>query len=177
MKKTPIDPLPISDNCRGGRWFFQMRMRAMVILTIGAVTITPTRTSLALDQHERSRIQHVPDTWASNATEDSIFFHLASSTLDGAAAEAIERHAARLRATPELHVTLIAHTDDLGSSSLELAKGQERLDVISKRLESLKVSPGRVRTENHGGESRSVPKCLEEDCRRQSRRVDFLFHR
>lgn len=78
---------------------------------------------------------------------------------------------------PDLQITVIAHTDDLGSASIELATGQERLNAVRKRLEESKIVPGRIRTENHGSESRSDEPCADEECRRKKRRVDFLFRR
>lgn len=125
----------------------------------------------------RSRLPHVPDTWATVASADSIYFERGSATIGDAAWQTIQQHAARLKADPDLHVLVIAHTDDLGSSSIELAKGQERLDAVRKRLEDLGVAPLRIRTENHGSETRSLEACEDEACRSQHRRVDFLFHR
>jgi K(+)-stimulated pyrophosphate-energized sodium pump len=126
---------------------------------------------------EQNRVKHIPDTWETSGSDTSIYFELGSSSIDDAAGQAIQRHAAKLRAAPELLVTVIAHTDDLGSSSFELAKGQERLDVVRKKLEESKVSPARIRTENHGSESRSPLRCEDEECRAKNRRVDFLFYR
>lgn len=126
---------------------------------------------------ERYRVKRVPDTWEISASEDSIYFDLASSSIDEAASRIIQRHAAKLRSAPYLQITLIAHTDDLGSASIELATGQERLDAVRRRLEDAKISPGRIRTENHGSESKSTQPCAEEECRRNKRRVDFLFQR
>ena len=144
----------------------------MTILAISTIVVVPAAVA---EQHYR--VQRIPDTWKSSASEDSIYFDLGSSSIDEAASQVLQRHVAKLRSAPEIKIVLIAHTDDLGSASIELAKGQERLDVVRKRLEEAKIGPERIRTENHGSESRSAPPCSDADCRRQKRRVDFLFQR
>lgn len=149
-------------------------LRRTIICAVVVCTslVVPAATGM-----ERSRVQRVPDTWATSASDASVYFVLGSASIDDTAAQIIEHHATRLRATPQLRVTVIAHTDDLGSSSLELATGQERLEAVRKRLEEAKISSTRIRTENHGSENRSAEPCADEECRGKNRRVDFLFHR
>ena len=126
---------------------------------------------------EQNRVRRVPDTWEATPSEDSIYFDLGSSSIDDAAALIVQRHIAKLRSAPDLQIRVIAHTDDLGGASIELATGQARLAAVRKRLEESKISPGRIRMENHGSESRSAQPCADEECRRTKRRVDFLFFR
>jgi len=145
----------------------------MAILVMIAIGIIPP---IAVAE-EYYRVKRVPDTWEISASADSIYFDIESSSIDEAAYRIIQRHVAKLRSAPDLKITVIAHTDDLGSASIELATGQERLDAVRKRLEESKIAPGRIRTENHGSESRSTQPCAEEECRRHKRRVDFLFQR
>lgn len=144
----------------------------VAMLAMNAVLVVPTT---AAEQHYR--VKRVPDTWEIAATEDSIYFDLGSSSIDEAGSRIIQRHVAKLRSVPDLQITVIAHTDDLGSTAIELATGQARLDAVRKRLEESKIAPGRIRTENHGSESRSGHPCADDECRRNKRRVDFLFHR
>lgn len=140
---------------------------AMSTVAIASSTVT----------EDRYRVKRVPDRWEIAASEDSIYFDLRSSLIDEAASQVIERHASKLRSAPDLQIMVIAHTDDLGSASIELATGQQRLDVVRKRLGELKIDTTRIRTENHGSESRSAQPCADDECRRQKRRVDFLFQR
>lgn len=126
---------------------------------------------------EQYRVKRVSDTWETSASEDSVHFARRSSSIDEVASQIIKRHAAKLRSNPDLQITLIAHTDDLGSASLELAMGQARLDAVRRQLEESKIAARRIRTENHGGESRSAPPCADEECQRTNRRVDVLFNR
>lgn len=129
----------------------------------------------AADHKDRIPVRRVPDTWATAPTDDSVYFERGSLAIDGTALALIQRHAAKLDAVPALQVTLIAHTEDLGSSSIELAQGQELLDVVRRRLKELRIAPDRTHTENHGAENRSVERCTDDDCARKSRRVDFVF--
>jgi outer membrane protein OmpA-like peptidoglycan-associated protein len=137
---------------------------------------TPAVGAGALDDTGQIRVLRMPDTWEVTAGENSIYFDQGSSSIEVDAAELLSRHAARLRAMPGLRITLIAHTTDLGSSSLELARGQERLEAVRKRLEELKVPPGRIRTENHGSERRNAQTCDDDICLSRNRRVDILVH-
>lgn len=142
----------------------------MALLAMLAIAVVP-----AAAADERYRVKRIPDTWNIAASEDSVYFDLGSSSIDEAAFAVLRRHVAKLRTIPSLKVLLVAHTDDLGSASIELAKGQERLDAVRRILEESKVAPGRIRTENHGSESRSEQACADEECRRQNRRVDIQF--
>lgn len=145
-------------------------LRAILALTlIGAIP--------AAVADERYSVKRVPDTWQISASEESIYFDLGSSSIDETAFQVIQRHVAKLRSAPDLKITVIAHTDDLGSASMELATGQQRLDAVRKRLEESRIAPGRIHTENHGSESRSDNPCADEECRRKKRRVDLMFHR
>jgi outer membrane protein OmpA-like peptidoglycan-associated protein len=137
---------------------------------------TPAVGAGALDDTGQIRVLRMPDTWEVTAGDNSIYFDQGSSSIEADAAELLSRHAARLRAMPGLQITLIAHTTDLGSSSLELARGQERLEAVRKRLEELKVPPGRIRTENHGSERRNAQTCDDDICLSRNRRVDILVH-
>lgn len=148
------------------------RLLLVAMLAMGAAVLVPAATA-----EEHYRVRRVPDTWKISGSEDSIYFDLGSSSIGEAASRIIQRHVAKLRSAPDLQITVIAHTDDLGSASIELATGQERLNAVRKRLEESKIVPGRIRTENHGSESRSDEPCADEECRRKKRRVDFLFRR
>ena len=147
----------------------------MAILAIVMALIAPVVFAASPAAQVAIPAQKNPDTWKTTATEDSVYFAPGSSRIDRQASRTIQRHAARLIEQPGLLVTLVAHTDDLGSASIELAKGQERLLAVKKMLEDLKVAGTRIRTENHGNESRGGSLCGDEECRRKNRRVDFVF--
>lgn len=156
---------------------FITRLCLVAALIAGTLMANPAAGADELDTRGQGRVLRMPDTWDVTATDNSIYFDQGSASIEADAAELLRRHAARLRAMPGLQITLIAHTTELGSSSLELARGQERLEAVRKRLEDLKVPPGRIRTENHGSERRNVEACDDENCLNRNRRVDILVHR
>ncbi len=122
-------------------------------------------------------IVRLPDAAQATASDASVYFAAGAATLDGVANSVLLRHVAKLRANPELQVTIVAHTDELGSASLELARSQLRLDAVRRYLDGANILPARVRALNHGSENSPVSACDDDDCRRSRRRVDFLFHR
>lgn len=176
LKWIPNSTSLISGILRTVFWCFIRRMCLVSMLGISMLIVHPAAAD-QLDNPERIRVLRMPDTWQVTATDTSIYFDQGSSLIGVDAAELIRRHAAKLRAMPGLQITLIAHTGDLGSSSLELARGEDRLEAVRKRLEDLKVPLGRIRTENHGSESRNAEPCTDDECRSRNRRVDILFHR
>ncbi len=162
---------------RTASWFLIRRLCLVSTLATSTFIVHPAAVADQPKNPTHIRVQRVPDTWEVTATDDSIYFDQGSSLIGDEAADSIRRHAARLRAMPRLQITLIAHTDDLGSSSLEVARGEARLEAVRKRLEDSKVPLGKIRTENHGSESRNAEPCTDDECRSRNRRVDILFHR
>lgn len=167
---------PIHGYSRNALRRLARRLCLVTMLGISMLAVYPAAADQLVNP-ARTRVERMPDTWKAVANADSIYFDQGSSLIGDDAAALIQRHAATLKAAPGLQITLIAHTGDLGSSSMELARGQNRLEAVRKRLEDLKVPPGRIRTENHGSERRSVSPCTEAECLNRNRRVDVLFHR
>lgn len=124
---------------------------------------------------EVPEIQRLPDT--SDPSADSIYFAAGSTEIDPYAEMTVQRHATRLKALPDLYVTVVAHTDELGSASLELARGQHRLDAVRRLLEEARIQPSRIRTVNQGSEDVAKEPCADDECRRRRRRIDFIFHK
>lgn len=124
-----------------------------------------------------SLIEKLPDGRATHAGPDSIYFPASSALLDEEARKVLQRHVSRLELNPALNVTLVAHTDELGSTALEIARGQDRLNVVQRILEEARISRWRIRTVNLGSEIAPAEDCNDDNCRRQRRRIDFLFHR
>ena len=158
-------------------WSVKRRLCLAITLAIGTLAVHPAAVADQIDNSERIRVLRMPDTWQVTASDTSIYFDQGSSLIGEDAAELIRRCATKLRAMPGLQVTLIAHTGDLGSSSLELARGEDRLEAVRKRLEELKIPRGRIRTENHGSERRNTQPCTDDECLSRNRRVDILLHK
>lgn len=177
LKGIPKGPALISGTSSLAIWCRRRRLCLVATLVAGTLMATAAVGAGDPDNAGQVRVLRMPDTWEVTATDNSIYFDQGSSLIEADAAELLRRHAARLRAMPGLQITLIAHTTDLGSSSLELARGQERLEAVRKRLEELKVPPSRIRTENHGSERRNAQTCDDDNCLSRNRRVDILVHR
>jgi len=109
------------------------------------------------------------------ADEESIYFDLGSSVLDTVALRALRKHAERLKADSKQSVTLVAHTDYLGSRSLNVAIAQQRLNVVVEALKSMGIPRRQLRLSSMGNEK--APRDCKTTCRRQMRRVDVVYER
>ena len=74
-------------------------------------------------------------------------------------------------------VTLRGYRDNLSSSAYELAIGQKRLDAVRATLLSTGFPATKIKTELLGEHGTDAPPCQDEDCQRQSRRVDIFVQR
>lgn len=122
-------------------------------------------------------IERLPDGRDAKPSESSVFFPASSAKLDAEAMRVISRHIEKLLASPHLNLTLVAHTDELGSTALEIARGQDRLDVVLRVFEEARIPLRRIRSINLGSESSPDENCTDDPCRQLRRRIDFLFHR
>lgn len=104
----------------------------------------------------------------------SVFFARGSANIDPEAIKVLELHAARLRANPRLVVTLIGHSDHLGSRSYNLAIAEQRVAAVGKVLRSMDVQRNQIRRFSLGNEKSGVS-CQNETCRRKWRRVDLSY--
>lgn len=152
-------------------------LRFLFMVPVLAAATVEMAHAAAAESGQHARIDRLPDGRDAMPGEDSVYFPAASAALDGDALRLIRRHVAKLEANPQLNLTLIAHTDELGSTALEIARGQDRLNVVLRALEEAHIPLRRIRSINLGSESSSVEDCNDDACRRLRRRIDFLFHR
>lgn len=115
-----------------------------------------------------------PDSPRGPDEENAIFFATASSRIDAEGERKLERHAARLRADPRLTVTLIGHTDNLGSSSYNLAIAEQRTAAVARALIGQGVRRAQIRRYGVGDE-KAADHCRPATCRQQMRRVDLIY--
>lgn len=167
----PTSPWPICDSGPRGRGTCIRRGAATTAILAALLGLCATVAA------NPAGITRLPDASQAMASDDSVFFAAGTAHLDTEANSTLLRHITKLRAHPDLQVTIVAHTDDLGSASLELARSQMRLDTVRAYLDDAKIAPGRVRALNSGSENGPPSPCNDEECRRSRRRVDFLFHR
>ncbi len=105
---------------------------------------------------------------------NSIFFARGSAEIDAAGKAALQAHAARLKDNPKLRVSLIGHTDDLGSRAYNLAIADRRVQAIYAELRRLGVQAMQMKRSSMGIEKLSKS-CISEDCRRLMRRVEIDY--
>lgn len=103
-----------------------------------------------------------------------MFFARGSSDLGSAALSVLERHASRLRADSRLVVTLVGHSDHLGSRSYNLAITEQRVAAVARALRHMDVQRSQIRKYGLGSEKPGLS-CQSEKCRRKLRRVDLVY--
>lgn len=108
--------------------------------------------------------------------EHNVYFPLGSHALDSKAMIALKRHAKRLNADPRLVVTLIGHTDDLGSLEYNDALCLKRAKAVEQALLDLGVSPRQIHiAPRYGYEKAPGQPCRTEACRRALRKVELHY--
>ncbi len=105
---------------------------------------------------------------------NSIFFALGSSTVTPGERGKLTQAAQRLKDDRELDITLIGHTDDNGSRSLNVAVADARVASVSAILKSLGVRTQQI-TKKVSGSEKSAGVCRSEVCRQKMRRVDLVI--
>lgn len=105
---------------------------------------------------------------------NTVFFKRGSAVLDDAALTVLRPHAERLRDDPRLVVTLVGHTDHLGSRSFNLAIAEQRTTAVKTKLREFGVPAKQVRQRNYGNE-KAAAGCRSEECRSRMRRVDLVY--
>jgi outer membrane protein OmpA-like peptidoglycan-associated protein len=108
--------------------------------------------------------------------ENSVFFPSGSVAVDAAGRKKLIEHAARLKADSSLSVTLIGHTDDLGSPSYNLAIAEQRVNAVFSILRSQGVPVSQLRRYGMGSEAMHRA-CLSPECRALMRRVELDYGR
>jgi len=109
-------------------------------------------------------------------TANNVYFPLGSYLLDREAEAAIKRHAEKLLGDPHLLVTLIGHTDDLGSKEYNDALCIRRANAVRQAFLDLGVASRQIRLSNRYGYEATPPKpCLTDACRKVLRRVELQY--
>lgn len=108
--------------------------------------------------------------------EAQVFFASGESRVEAEEQLKVLLHAARLKADPKLCVTLVGHTDDLGSPAYNLAIAQQRVDAVYDLLRSQGVARNQIRRYPVGSEKMPAG-CRSEACRSRMRRVEFDYGR
>ena len=106
----------------------------------------------------------------------NVYFSLGSHALGSEAMAALKRHARKLNGNTRLVVTLIGHTDDLGSREYNDALCLKRAKAVEQALLGLGVSPRQIHIAPRYGYEKSPAKpCRTEACRRALRKVELRY--
>lgn len=106
--------------------------------------------------------------------ENSVFFPSSGTAVDADGRRRLLEHAARLKANPDLVVTLVGHTDNLGSPSYNLAIAEQRVNAVYAVLRSQGVPLIQIRRYGVGSEQMGLG-CKSAQCRRKMRRVQLHY--
>lgn len=109
--------------------------------------------------------------------ENAIYFDLASTELSRDALTKVLALSRQLSVDRRLHVTLVGHTDNLGSKEFCVALATKRNASVQAELIRLGVRAGQIHRRSRGCERTQQTPCWSDGCRRQQRRVDLLLDR
>lgn len=107
---------------------------------------------------------------------NSVFFASGGSEIDAAGRRLLQQHAERLKANPRWRVTLVGHTNDLGSPAYNLAIAEQRVDAVYRSLREAGVPLRQLRRYVVGAEKTSKA-CRSAECRRKMRRVELVYRK
>jgi peptidoglycan-associated lipoprotein len=102
------------------------------------------------------------------------FFEYDQFTLRDDARKALQTDAAWLSKWAQTVISIEGYCDERGTAEYNLALGERRASVVKDYLESLGVSPSRIRTVSLGKEARFCQESTEE-CWSKNRRGHFVI--
>ncbi len=113
-------------------------------------------------------------TTAAPIDDLSIYFSPGSSIVSSVEREKLRNHAERLKAEPQLKITLIGHTSDTGSPSFNLALADMRVSAVSGALKSMGIPERRIHR-NMGERNRQAVQCKTAECQQSVQRVELVY--
>ena len=105
----------------------------------------------------------------------NVFFSLGSSDITEEARSTLKKIAEMLKKQRRETVTLVGHTEDLGSREYCIAISSKRADAVEAELLKIGVYQSQIRKRPRGNEAASRKMCHSEACRHNRRRVEILF--
>jgi OOP family OmpA-OmpF porin len=87
----------------------------------------------------------------------------------------IQNAADTLKENPDLYVTLVGHTDSVGTEEYNYGLGLRRAKAVEKKLVEYGVNPGRIRVESMGELNPTYPNDTPAN-RAKNRRVDIVIY-
>lgn len=107
--------------------------------------------------------------------EKNVYFDLGKTIINNLGMQTLTAHTERLKGNTKLVVTLVGHTDNLGSSAYNQAICDARLDSVAKALRAQGVARRQIRRISLGNEQRNAVRCRSDDCRQAMRRVELVY--
>ena len=102
-----------------------------------------------------------------------LYFQFGSDKLTPESEAELPQILATIREYPAAEVTVIGHTDRVGSEPTNLALGRERAEAIRTRLVTIGIPPGMVDATSHGEKNPLVP-TADEVPEPRNRRVEVM---
>ena len=115
-----------------------------------------------------SRIRALNEAFRAEA-QDTVTFEFNSAGLDSAAGTALKQQVAWLKAHPNVRMTIVGHTDKVGSDAYNDGLGLRRARAVVAYLSSHGISRGRLDAVESRGESEPVVQTEERE--RRNRRT------
>ncbi len=120
----------------------------------------------------------VPNTPFADAPEKrTVYFGFGEARISHEGVEILRQNALHLKNDSQLVVTLVGHTDNLGSAAYNLAVADKRIEAVNDKLRSLGVAKNQLRRLPLGSEQSSKHACDSEACRQSMRKVELVYER
>ena len=103
------------------------------------------------------------------------FFDYNDTALRADAREALQRDAAWLSKWPQTTIRIDGHCDERGTAEYNLVLGERRAAMVQSYLQSLGVSPSRIRAVSLGKESPFCRSAADDGCWAQNRRGHLII--
>lgn len=164
----PIFPAEAMSIYRAALWRALAIGAVAISVSAGAASATDGESPLADQPPARGMLQD------RSLGAERVYFASGSTEVDESSMKLLLANAARLKSDPHLVVTLVAHTERLGSRSYTLALAQEQIDAVTGLLRAFGVPIRQIR---HRGEGSQWPSaaCAEPPCEPQARYVALLY--
>jgi outer membrane protein OmpA-like peptidoglycan-associated protein len=105
--------------------------------------------------------------------ETNVFFATGSHAISSETRAQLTAVVEKLKARPRADITLVGHTDDTGSSELNIALAQKRVAAVASELQSMGIPSRQIRRISYGNEASGPHNCQTARCRQQERRVEL----
>jgi len=107
-------------------------------------------------------------------TLNKVYFERSTAQLLDDSFSELNRVAEMMSENPGVKIELSGHTDNQGSSKLNLQLSQERVDIVKQYLTEHGIDGSRIRGKGYGG-TKPVASNASEETRKLNRRVEFTI--